>query len=263
MFEYRENVLCCEQVPLANLAAKFGTPLYVYSASAIRERYAAFDQAFDGAPHSICYSVKANSNLSILKLLAVLGSGFDVVSGGELQRILRSAPQGAPQIVFSGVGKTAAEIDAALRADILLLNVESESELALVARRAARLRKKARVALRINPDVSAVTHPYISTGQFQHKFGVPVSEARGLYRQAAREKWLEVVGISAHIGSQIMEAAPFRALSRCLVELTRELRGDGIRIRYLDVGGGLGIPYDGPESHAPLVRRLGAYARAI
>jgi diaminopimelate decarboxylase len=262
-FAYRAGELCCEEVSLASLAEKFDTPLYVYSAGAIRERFAVFDRAFSHVPHTICYSVKANSNLSILKLLAALGSGFDVVSGGELQRVLCSAPRQARQVVFSGVGKTAAEIDAALREQILLFNVESESELTVLAQRAARMRKKARIALRVNPDVPAKTHPYISTGLRQHKFGVPIAEARRLYRQASQEKWLEVAGVSAHIGSQIMDFAPFRAVSARLAELTRELRSDGLAIRYVDVGGGFGIPYAKEESSADLSRRIGDYARAV
>jgi diaminopimelate decarboxylase len=180
----RRASLLCEAVPVARLAQRFGTPLYVYSASLIRARYEIFDAALAGVPHTVCYSVKANSNLSLLKMLAVLGSGFDVVSGGELQRVQRADKRAVRKVVFSGVGKTVAEIDAALRAGILLFNVESESELQVLAERAAKLRKRAPVALRVNPDVPAETHPYISTGLHKHKFGVPVETARKLYKVA-------------------------------------------------------------------------------
>jgi len=266
-FSYRRSVLNCEALPLPALAARFGTPLYVYSRAAIVERYRAFDRAFRGRPHSICYSVKANSNLALLRLLAAQGAGFDVVSGGELERVLVAAPRAARRTVFSGVGKSAAEMDLALRAGILLFNVESEGELELLAARAARLRKPARVALRVNPDVRAQTHPYISTGQRQHKFGVPMNRARALYRRAAREKYLDVAGVSLHIGSQILRLQPFSAALRRAAALVRFLRADGHRIEYVDAGGGLGIPY----RHAPVNDRmdagdspaLSAYARAI
>ena len=252
-FNYRRSALHCEQLPLARLAARFATPLYVYSRAAILERYRAFDRAFRRLPHSICYSVKANSNLALLRLLAAQGAGFDVVSGGELERVLAAAPRAARCTVFSGVGKTAAEMDLALRAGILLFNVEGEGELELLAARAAHLRKRARVALRVNPDVRAQTHPYISTGQRQHKFGVPMSRARALYRRAAREKYLEVAGVSLHIGSQILRLAPFSASMRRVAALVRSLRADGHRITYVDAGGGLGIAY-----HHSLVARVEA-----
>jgi len=262
-FTYRRDQLYCEDVSLARLAQKHGTPLYVYSASAIGQRFDHFNQAFAGVPHTVCYSVKANSNLHLLKLLARRGAGFDVVSSGELQRALRADRSAARRVVFSGVGKTGEEIEAALRAGILLFNIESESELEAVARRAAKLKKRPRVALRVNPDVSAGTHPYISTGLHEHKFGVPVVEALRLYRLAAREKWLDVAGISAHIGSQIMDVAPFRDAIVLLVEMIRELQSEGMNIRYLDAGGGLGIPY---HPHVPpddFAARVAEYARAV
>ena len=184
-FSYRKvkrsdssSSLHCDDLSLANLADRFGTPLYVYSASAIRERMRAFDHAFRKVPHTVCYSVKANSNLSILRLLARMGCGFDVVSGGELERVLRVSQRAAKKVVFSGVGKTPDEMRAALKADVLLFNVESEAELYALAECAARAKKKARIALRVNPDVPAETHPYISTGLHQHKFGIPIDEAR-------------------------------------------------------------------------------------
>lgn len=255
----RHSSLQCDGVPLTQLAEKHGTPLYVYSASLMRARYEIFDQAFAEIPHTLCYSVKANSNLSLLRMLAGAGSGFDVVSGGELQRVLTAT--GAPpslarvsrarvgfhDVVFSGVGKNVSEIDAALRAGILLFNVESESELDALSARAAKLRKTARVALRVNPDVPAETHPYISTGLHKHKFGVPVETARQLYKRASRHNWLDVAGVSAHIGSQITDMKPFQAAVARLVELVTDLRRAGMNIRYLDAGGGLGIVYE----HAP------------
>ncbi len=278
-FPYRRSLLHCEAVPLPALAARFATPLYVYSRAAIVERYRAFDRAFRSHPHSICYSVKANSNLALLRLLAAQGAGFDVVSGGELERVLAAAPRAARRTVFSGVGKTAAEMDLALRAGILLFNVESEGEHERLAERAARLRKQARVALRINPDVRADTHPSIATGRRQHKFGVPIAQARALYRHAAREKYLEVAGVSLHIGSQLLRLAPFSAALRRAAALVRSLRADGHRIHYLDAGGGLGIAYRHSsvparmESGDPPARSSGAdagvapafsaYARAI
>ncbi len=235
--------LHCEHLPLAPLAKKFGTPLYVYSAETIRRRYRDFDSAFRVFPHTVCYSVKANSNLAILRLLAGMGCGFDVVSGGELERVLHVERRAAKKVVFSGVGKTAAEMDAALKAGILLFNIESESELELLSERAERRRITARVALRVNPDVPAETHPYISTGLHRHKFGVPIHDAPRLYARAADSLFLEVAGVSVHIGSQITNLAPFTAAMERVADLVRGLRGDGHTIRYVDAGGGLGIAY--------------------
>jgi diaminopimelate decarboxylase len=246
-FVYRRDVLHCERAPLPELARKHGTPLYVYSAATIRDRYRIFDRAFRGFPHTVCYSVKANSNLTLLKMLAGLGCGFDVVSGGELLRVLRAARTAVKRVVFSGVGKTAEEMDAGLRAGILMFNVESESEMAKLAERAERLKKTARVAFRVNPEVPAETHPYIATGLHKHKFGVPIDAARRLYEWAAREKWLEVAGVSVHIGSQITSVEPFGAAMERVAELVRGLNSDGHRIRYVDAGGGLGIRYDAQE----------------
>jgi diaminopimelate decarboxylase len=219
--------------------------LYVYSASTIRERMRAFQRAFRKAPHTVCYSVKANSNLTILRLLAGMGCGFDVVSGGELERVLRVDRRAARRVVFSGVGKTREEMQAALKAGILLFNVESESELWVLAECAARLHKTARIALRVNPDVPANTHPYISTGLQKHKFGVPIGEARTLYAKASGTRHLKVAGVSVHIGSQITEMEPFAATMERVAALVRELRQDGHEIEYIDAGGGLGIAYEG------------------
>jgi len=252
-FTYREIkrgtrlVLHAESVALPQLAAKYGTPLYVDSAAAIRSRYDAFDRALRGMPHTVCYSVKANSNLSILRLLARKGCGFDVVSGGELERVLIADRRAAGKVVFSGVGKTREELTAALRAGILLFNVESESELSALAECAARLHKAAPVALRVNPDVAAETHPYISTGLRQHKFGVPIRQARSLYAKAGQSPDLQIRGVSVHIGSQITDVAPFGEAMARVAELVRALRQDGHRIVYVDAGGGLGISYDKPD----------------
>ena len=236
--------LSCEDVPLSQLAERYGTPLYVYSASTIRERTRALQRAFRKARHTVCYSVKANSNLSILKLLGSLGCGFDVVSVGELERVLRVDKRAAKNVVFSGVGKRRDELELALKAGILLFNVESEGELELLGECAGRLRRTAQIALRVNPDVSAKTHPYISTGLHQHKFGIPLAQARGLYRQALGLKNLKTRGVSVHIGSQITDVEPFTLALERVAELVRELRSDGHAIEYVDAGGGLGIPYD-------------------
>ena len=253
-FTYRSGALTCDRVPLARLAADHGTPLYVYSATAFRSRFRLFDRAFRALPHTICYSVKANSNLALLSLLAGLGAGFDVVSGGELERVLRAHKSAAAKVVFSGVGKTADEMDAALRAGILLFNVESESELDLLAARASRLRKRAALALRVNPDVPADTHPYISTGLREHKFGVPLDDAERLYALAARHASLEVAGVSVHIGSQITNPEPFAAAMERVASLVRALRRAGHRIRFVDAGGGLGISYQHPADRVSPAR---------
>jgi diaminopimelate decarboxylase len=246
-FAYPRNkaALHCENVSLVSLAKKYGTPLYVYSAGQILNRYRLFSNAFGHRDHLICYSVKANSNLSILKLLARQGSGFDIVSGGELLRILEVNKKAASRVVFSGVGKTVAEMDLALKAGILIFNLESESEVALLAERATKLRIRARVALRVNPHVFAETHPYISTGLREHKFGIGIKAARPVYQKVKRSRYLDPVGISVHIGSQIRTAEPFGAALEGVAELMRELQADGIQIRFVDAGGGLGIDYQG------------------
>ena len=255
-------VLHCEDMALAKLAGQFGTPLYVYSSAMIRERYDAFDAAFQGVPHTICYSVKANSNLSILRLLAKKGCGFDVVSGGELERVLIADRRAAKKVVFSGVGKTREELTAAVKAGIFLFNVESESELWALAECAARLHKAAPVAMRVNPDVAAETHPYISTGLHKHKFGVPIREARALYAKASGARYLAVRGVSVHIGSQITDVAPFGEAMARVAELVRDLRNDGHRIDAIDAGGGLGIAYESP-SPIEFSAYAASYARAL
>jgi diaminopimelate decarboxylase len=253
--------LHCEKVPQTKLAQRYGTPLYVYSAAMIRERFRAFENAFRAVPHTICYSVKANSNLSILRLLVREGCGFDVVSGGELERVLVADRRAAKKVLFSGVGKSREEMTAALRAGILLFNVESESELSALAECATRLRKLARVALRVNPDVAADTHPYISTGLHKHKFGVPIGIARSLYSKASAEPYLKVAGVSVHIGSQITDVAPFAEAVSRVADLVRVLRADGHSIDYVDVGGGLGISYQKPELEFDAY--TARYARAV
>ncbi len=257
----RAEELYCEDVALEGLAARYQTPLYVYSAAMIRARVNAFARAFHSIPHTLCYSVKANSTLGILRLLAGEGTGFDVVSGGELQRVLRVNRKAAGKVVFSGVGKTASEMELALRSAILLFNIESASELNLLSATATRLKKRAAVAVRVNPDVSAKTHPYISTGLHQHKFGVPIPEARTLYALAANEPYLQVAGVSVHIGSQITDVSTFQEALERVAELVRALRGQGHDIRYIDAGGGLGISYEGAQ--ASFEKQIAAYAKAV
>jgi diaminopimelate decarboxylase len=256
-----DSVLHCEDLPLTKLAERYGTPLYVYSAATIHQRLAAFENAFRDVPHTLCYSVKANSNLSILRLLARQGCGFDVVSGGELERVLAAERRAAKKIVFSGVGKSRAEMSAALKAGILLFNVESESELWALAECASRLRKVARVALRVNPDVAADTHPYISTGLHKHKFGVPIGSARALYAKASGVRHLKVAGVSVHIGSQITDVAPFAEAVARIADFVRELRADKHRVDYVDTGGGLGIDYR--EQGLKFEEYVAKYARAV
>ena len=256
-----DSVLHCDDVPLTKLAERYGTPLYVYSATTIHERLAAFEKAFRNVPHTICYSVKANSNVSILRLLARQGCGFDLVSGGELERVLAADRRGARKIVFSGVGKSRDEMTAALKAGILLFNVESESELLALAECAARLRKVARVAVRVNPDVAADTHPYISTGLHKHKFGVPIGSARTLYAKASGTPYLKVAGVSVHIGSQITDVAPFAEAVARVADFVRELRVDGHKVDYVDTGGGLGIAYQKPGLE--FAEYVASYARAV
>ena len=242
--------LLCDRVPLARLARQYGTPLYVYSAANIRERVRLFCEAFSGVRATVCYSVKANSNLSILRMLAGLGAGFDIVSVGELERVRVAARAALRRVVFSGVGKTAAEMDAALAAGILVFNVESAAELDLLEQRARHLRRRAPLALRVNPDVFAETHPYISTGMREHKFGVEMNAANALYQRAARSRFLDPIGVSVHIGSQIRSAEPFGQALRRVGDLVRELAGQGIAIRHIDAGGGLGISYQLDDADA-------------
>ncbi|MBI4465306.1 MAG: diaminopimelate decarboxylase [Acidobacteria bacterium] len=257
-FFYRNEELYCEQVPLRKIAEAAGTPAYVYSAPQIVARFLEFDRALGDDPHLVCYAVKANSNLEILRLLARRGAGFDVVSGGELFRVLQAGGK-ASRTVFSGVGKTAEEMDYALRAGILLFNCESENELRLLSQRATRLRKQARVALRVNPQVSAATHPYIATGLEEHKFGIEMAAADRLYREAQRWPGIRVEGLSCHIGSQIADLSAFAEAVGKLVEMVHRLRRQGLSVEYLDAGGGLAVAYrpeDTPPSTAAYGRQL-------
>jgi diaminopimelate decarboxylase len=249
-FEYRNGRLHAEEVPVAEIAAAVGTPCYVYSHATIARHWRAFDRAFGDHPHLICYAVKANSNLAVLNVLARLGSGFDIVSVGELERVL--AAGGDPgKVVFSGVGKRRDELERALAVGIRCFNVESEAELALLEQAAAERGRRAPVSLRINPDVDANTHPYISTGLKQNKFGIAVEQALAVYRRAAASPHLEVVGVDCHIGSQLTKVTPFvDALERVLA-LVGRLEQQGVPIRHLDLGGGLGIRYRDEEPPLP------------
>jgi len=241
-FDYRNDQLFAEDIPVKDLAARFGTPLYVYSSRTLRRHFRVFDEAFAGVDHLVCYAMKALSNLSILRLFSSMGSGFDIVSGGELARCLRAGAD-PRKIVFSGVGKTDEEIRAALEAGILMINVESRPELHRIAEVAGRTGKRAPVSLRVNPDLDPGTHPHISTGHRDSKFGVPLSQVDEYYAQARSLPNLELVGLSTHIGSQITETAPFSEAGNKVAAIVNRLRSAGIALKYLDLGGGLGIPY--------------------
>jgi diaminopimelate decarboxylase len=248
-FAYRNGVLYAEQVSLADIAQRFGTPCYVYSRAAIEGAYHEYARALQGRDSLVCYSVKANSNLAVLALLARLGAGFDIVSGGELARVL-AAGGDARKTLFSGVGKTEAEIQLALEKNILCLNLESESELARVEAVARRLGRRAPIAFRVNPDIDARTHPYISTGLSENKFGVAYADAERIYAAAARLPHVEIVGIGCHIGSQLTSAAPFVDAAGRIAALAERLARAGIALKHIDIGGGIGIRYrdETPES---------------
>lgn len=249
-FHYTDGQLHCEEVPLARIAEEVGTPVYVYSTATIERHYRVFDEALAGLDHLICYSVKANSNLSVLKLLFGLGAGADIVSGGELTRVLRAG--GDPKkVVFSGVGKTEAEMRAALEAGVLAFNVESEPELRLLDQVASAMGVRAPISLRVNPDVDPQTHPYISTGLKNNKFGIAATQAGEVYAAARGLRHIDIVGVDCHIGSQLTKTAPFSDAVKRLVDLIESLHRDGIAVRYLDIGGGLGIPYGKEEEPEP------------
>jgi diaminopimelate decarboxylase len=248
-FAHRAGALFTEDVGLDEIAVRVGTPCYVYSSRAILENFRAYDSSFASTPHLVCYAVKANSNLAILRLLASAGAGFDIVSGGELYRVLQAGGDPA-KIVFSGVGKTAAEIEQALAAGIFVFNCESEPELALIDAMAHRRSVKARVAMRVNPDVDAATHAYISTGRLAHKFGVDISEAEAIYDRARQHKNLVMEGVSCHIGSQLMNRVPVMEAVDRVLDLIDRLRAKGFEIRHADLGGGLGIGYK-PDEMTP------------
>jgi diaminopimelate decarboxylase len=249
-FEYRNRELYCEDVPLQRLADEVGTPVYIYSERTLERQVRIFDDAFKAVPHLICYAVKANSNLTILRKLAGWGTGFDIVSGGELFRILRAGGS-RQKTIFSGVGKTADEIRYALGSDILFFNVESTAEVDLIREVARAAGKRARVSIRTNPDVDARTHPYISTGTKKNKFGVALEDARALYQKIRNLPEFEIVGVSCHIGSQITDLEPFTQALASLRDFVPALKSDGVDLQYLDFGGGLGIPYSSEEPPSP------------
>jgi len=249
-FEYRGGQLYAEDVPVSTLVAAYGTPLYVYSAATLRRHFEAFDSAFAGLPHLTCFSVKANSNLSVLKTLAAKGAGMDIVSGGELYRAL-AAGVDPSKIVYSGVGKRAAEIEQALAAGILMFNVESMGELERISDIAARLGKVANVSLRINPDVDPKTHPYISTGLKKNKFGLDIEHSLAAYAKAMELPGVTPVGIDCHIGSQLTSISPFLEALDKILAFREKLSSMGIETRYLDLGGGLGIQYNEEEPPHP------------
>ena len=256
-FKYRDSVLYCEDVPVQDIAAKIGTPFYLYSHATLTRHFQVFSEAFDGVPKLICYSAKANTNLAVLKLFADLGCGLDIVSGGELYRGLK-AGFSPDRIVYSGVGKTVDEIDYALDTGILMFNVESLAELEQINLRAGKLKRRAPVSIRVNPDVDPKTHPYTATGLKKNKFGIGFDVALESYRVAGELEHIEIVGVDCHIGSQITEAEPFQAALGNLKDLINELKSMGTHIRYLDMGGGLGITY--ADETPPTLRE---YAAAI
>jgi diaminopimelate decarboxylase len=258
MFCYRDNTLYCENVPLADIARRAGTPCYVYSSRAILDNYRAYDHGLAGLEHMVCYSVKANSSLGVLALLAKAGSGFDIVSGGELFRVIRAGGDPA-RVVFSGVGKTSDEVDYALAHQIHSFNCESEAELALIDALAARRGLQARFSLRVNPDVDAGTHPYISTGLTEHKFGIEIGEAEAIYERARGLRNLVAAGVSCHIGSQLLDTGPILQALDKMLGLAERLRARRHAIRHLDLGGGLGIAYQDADQ-AP---DIGAYLSRI
>ncbi|MGI9228825.1 MAG: diaminopimelate decarboxylase [Gammaproteobacteria bacterium] len=254
-FRFIDGLLYAEDLPLADIAERYGTPLYVYSRTAIEQQWHAYDQALGEAGHLICYAVKANSNIAILNLLAELGSGFDIVSGGELERVLEAG--GKPEkIVFSGVGKTAAEMRRALQVGIKCFNVESTGELQRLNSVAAELSVTAPVSIRVNPDVDPGTHPYIATGQRQNKFGIDLDQALQVYRSAAELPHLNPIGIDCHIGSQITSLQPYADALDKILALLEQLQAEGIQVAHIDVGGGLGISY--ADEEPPAIADFGA-----
>ncbi len=241
-FEYKRNRLYCEDIPVSKIISDVGTPAYIYSLATLRRHFDVFDRAFDDIPHFVCYSVKANSNISIIKVFADMGGGVDIVSGGELYRSLKAGVKPS-KIVYSGVGKKDWEIVLSLEKKILMFNVESWDELKNINAIAGRMKVKAPVALRVNPDVDPKTHPYIATGLRQSKFGIDIDESLKLYKRTKKLKNIEIIGIDCHIGSQLTDVAPFVSAVEIIAGFVRKLRKAGIDIRYIDIGGGLGITY--------------------
>src|SRR6516164_3810932 len=256
-FEYRGDELYCEDVPLEKIASEVGTPTYIYSERTLSRHVRVFDEAFQSVPHLICYAVKANSNIHLLRRFGEWGTGFDIVSGGELFRVLRAGAS-PEKVIFAGVGKTADEIRYALDAGILFFNVESPAELELIHVIARDTGRHARVSIRANPDVDPQTHPYISTGMQKHKFGISLPEARELYRGARQLPNIDIVGVQCHLGSQITQMGPFEEALGSLREFILELKAEGLTLKYLDFGGGLGISYNGEVPPSPA-----AYGSAV
>ena len=256
-FQYRDQALFCEEIPVEQIAREVGTPFYLYSHRTLRHHYRVFDSAFEEIPHIVCFSAKSNPNTSILHLFAHEGGGIDIVSGGELYRALKAGVDPG-KVVYSGVGKRDDEIDYALKTGILMFNVESVQELESINRRAEMMGVRAGVGLRVNPDVDPQTHPHISTGLKENKFGIDIEAAITAYRNADALKHLDIKGVSCHIGSQVTKVSPFIDALKRLKELIRQLRSEGISVRYLDLGGGLGITYDRETPPQP-----SEYARAI
>lgn len=259
-FQYRDGALFAEDVPMSEIAAQVGTPVYVYSTATLLRHFKLFDEALEGMDHLVCYAMKANSNQAVLQTLAQAGAGMDVVSGGEYARARAAGVEGE-KIVFSGVGKTADEIRAALEGGIRQFNVESEPELAMLNAIATQMGKRAPIAIRVNPDVDAKTHAKIATGKSENKFGIPIARSREVYALAASMEGIEVVGIDVHIGSQLTELEPFEAAYCKVEELYKQLTEDGHQIRRLDLGGGLGIPYARDNNAPPLPTDYGAMVR--
>jgi diaminopimelate decarboxylase len=258
-FTYRKDELYCEDVPIKKIVAAVGTPLYIYSYRTFERHFRVFDNAFRKIPHLVCYSCKANANGSLLRTIKKLGGGADIVSGGELYKALRA---GIPhdKIVFSGVGKTEEELKAAIKANILMINIESEGELAMLKKLSKKMKRKVSVSIRVNPEIDPKTHPYITTGLKKNKFGVLWNDARRLYREIAEEEYLTAAGMSSHIGSQILELTPFMEAVRSLKSMIQELRGDGVLLTMIDIGGGLGIAYKDelpplPEEYAKVIEK--------
>jgi diaminopimelate decarboxylase len=249
-FNYKNGQLYAEAVPVAQIAEQYGTPCYIYSRATLERHWHAFNDAFGSQAHLVCYSVKANSNLAVLNLFARLGSGFDIVSGGELERVLKAGGD-ASKVVFSGLGKTVAEIKRALEVGIRCFNVESEAELERIQSVAQQVGKVANISLRVNPDVDAQTHPYISTGLKENKFGIDISRAEAIYSKAAQLSHLNVTGIDCHIGSQLLTLSPFKDALQRVLALAERLQTHGIQIKHLDIGGGLGVRYR-DDQQAPL-----------
>ena len=256
-FNYKDRELYCENISVKEIASKVKTPFYLYSSATLTRHFNAFDRAFSRHPHLICFAVKANSNLAVLNLLGKLGAGADIVSGGELHRALKAGIPAA-RIVYSGVGKTEKEIREAAKADILMFNVESMEELDAISRQARHLKCRVRVSFRVNPDVDANTHPYISTGLKKNKFGLPMSQAMEAYKVASERDELDVVGIDCHIGSQLIKVEPFVDAIKKIKSLLQEIEGLGTRLKFIDVGGGLGIKYQDEIPPKP-----DAYAKAL